>query len=116
MVSAEVSSDKAPWLGSGRRTVPVFVLQDKEMKKYIKERGKIAITKLDELREWRSETQNPQQILHSLKMDIREQAIERQKKLVPMLTKDIDATKKALKDTTSAQKPQKRKHKPKQDS
>ncbi|EPS96358.1 hypothetical protein FOMPIDRAFT_1032406 [Fomitopsis schrenkii] len=81
MVSVSVTSEDAPWVGAGRRTVPVYVLKDKRMKEYIRTRIDKAIDHLTDLGGWRSNDENPQRILHDLKMDIRKEAIKRQKKM-----------------------------------
>ncbi|TFY59887.1 hypothetical protein EVJ58_g5494 [Rhodofomes roseus] len=99
MISVKISSENAPWVGNGRRTIPAFVLKDKRMKEYISERIKQAIKDLQYLGNGRSNEDNPQRILHSLKMDIRERAIERQRKMVPMLIRDINCTQQALERT-----------------
>ncbi|EPS93875.1 hypothetical protein FOMPIDRAFT_58991, partial [Fomitopsis schrenkii] len=99
LTSVCISTEAAPWLGTGKRTVPLYVLQDKRMRSYIKERGTQALGELVALDGWRTQEQNPQRLLHTLKMDIREKAIARQRKMVPMLIKDINTTRTALNET-----------------
>lgn len=96
MISFAASSDEAPWIGNRRCTIPTFVLKDKIMRKYIEEQTTEALSDLSEMRGWRTEEFNAQRILHDLKTDIRKTAIDRQKRIVPALTKDICCMSSAL--------------------
>ena len=95
-VSVKVTSEEAPWVGTGRRTIPLYVIRDKQIKKYIKKRGLEAQTELENLGRHRTDKNNPQTILHQFKQDVRCEAIARQKKMVPTIIRDMQVTKAAL--------------------
>ena len=98
MVSVSATLEGAPSQGPGRRTVPLYVLKDQRMREYTAKRMKEALRDLDTLRGWRSAQDNPQRILHRFKIDIRNEAIKRQKRMVPVLVRDLQATETALKE------------------
>lgn len=99
MVSFSATQEDAPSQGPGRRTVPMYVLRDQRMKGYTVQHIRDALHDLDALRGWRSPEYNPQRILHDLKMDIRNRAIDHQRRMVPTLIRDLKATEDALRNT-----------------
>lgn len=94
LVSVIVTNPEAPYIGTGRWTLPLFLLQDKEFKKQAIE-ASIKLQKDIEGITERTGENNPQTIFKKYKDDIKEQAIARAKITVPKKRKTIERLKTA---------------------
>ncbi|KAF5328540.1 hypothetical protein D9758_017941 [Tetrapyrgos nigripes] len=82
LISVQVSSEEAPYVGKGRWKLPSHIIKDKHLQGYIHERGLKAQTENDNLAE-RTPSHNPQTIWHKYKVDILDAARRREKIVVP---------------------------------
>ncbi|RPD72955.1 DNase I-like protein, partial [Lentinus tigrinus ALCF2SS1-7] len=91
LVSVQLTSDQAPVVGPGRPIFPLGLLKDKMLAKSIKARGMEALRELADLEAMgvRSDTANPQLILHKFKVDAMLMARDREKAVVPKLLHEI---------------------------
>ncbi|EJF55630.1 DNase I-like protein, partial [Dichomitus squalens LYAD-421 SS1] len=91
MVSVQLATMNSPVVGPGRPIFPIFLLKEKKLKQKMKERGMRAIRDLQKLEagEPRTETFNPQTILHAMKSDMMKDARKREKETVPKLLAKI---------------------------
>ncbi|KAL1751054.1 Endonuclease/exonuclease/phosphatase, partial [Schizophyllum commune] len=91
LISVQVTSEEAPKVGRGRWRMPAFILRDNDLKKYTKERGRLALEEVRQMnaRRERSELNNPQQTLAAFKRDVAAYARERQRAIVPRTMLEI---------------------------
>ncbi|KAI5825687.1 DNase I-like protein, partial [Schizophyllum commune Tattone D] len=91
LISVLITSEDAPKVGRGRWRMPSFILRDKNLKQYTKERGRFALEELRKLISAgkRTEIDNPQQILAGFKRDVAAYARERQRAVVPRTLQEI---------------------------
>ena len=89
MVSVQIVDEKAPQTGQGRWSIPHYLIKDDPLLKYINEKGKETLQKIDENRQCRTEENNPQTIYESFKTDILSMARKREKAIIPKLTLEI---------------------------
>ncbi|EIW54371.1 DNase I-like protein, partial [Trametes versicolor FP-101664 SS1] len=91
LVSVLLTTPHTPAVGKGRPVFPLFLLPDKKLKVKMKERGIEAIRELEDIaRQGRTAAHNPQLVLARLKKDWLESARQREKAIVPTLTKEIE--------------------------
>ncbi|KAL1706390.1 Endonuclease/exonuclease/phosphatase, partial [Schizophyllum commune] len=90
LISVQITSEAAPKVGRGRWRMPAFILRDGELKRYTKERGRLALEEVYRMRgEERTELNNPQQVLAGFKRDVAAYARERQRAIVPKTLREI---------------------------
>ncbi|KAI4519172.1 DNase I-like protein, partial [Schizophyllum commune Loenen D] len=101
MVSVLITNEDAPKVGHGRWRMPTYILQDKKLKEYTKERGIIAMNSLKDLMGGgiRSNEHNAQYILAEFKADVARYARERQRAVVPRTVQEIRALRAELRAT-----------------
>ena len=92
LVSVIITNPKAPFIGKGRWTLPLFLLKDKEFKKTAIDLSIKLQKDLEELPA-RDGTKNPQTIFLKYKDEIKETAIARAKITVPTKKKMIECLK-----------------------
>ncbi|KAJ3892876.1 Endonuclease/exonuclease/phosphatase, partial [Lentinula edodes] len=91
LVSVQVTSEEAPWIGRGRWRVPDYVVKDKDFLSYAREQGIKAEQELKSLTT-RTQINNAQTIWHALKSKIISKAKARAKQIVPGLIRKINET------------------------
>ncbi|KAI5824634.1 hypothetical protein K523DRAFT_221703, partial [Schizophyllum commune Tattone D] len=91
LISVQVTSEEAPKVGRGRWRMPAFILRDNDLKKYTKERGRLALEEVRQMsaRGERTELNNPQQTLAAFKRDVAAYARERQRAIVPRTIQEL---------------------------
>ncbi|EPT02408.1 hypothetical protein FOMPIDRAFT_1029278 [Fomitopsis schrenkii] len=91
MVSAELSTARAPYIGKGRWAIPHVLLTDKIFMEEVVRLGEKAVkaAKYAATGEARTVTNNPQIILRDFKATVRSKAQARMKQKVPKLTAEI---------------------------
>jgi len=89
MVSVQVVDENAPKTGPGRWSIPAHLIYDSVLIKYIVEKGKEALDKIDESKNHRTDTTNPQVIYAKFKEDIMVMARKRERATVPKLILEI---------------------------
>ncbi|KAL1939020.1 hypothetical protein VTO73DRAFT_10280 [Trametes versicolor] len=97
LVSVLLTTPLTPEVGKGRPVFPLFLLTDKKLKVKMKERGMQAARELEDVaRLGRTTSRNPQLVLSALKKDWLEMARQRERTLVPELTKEIEERERRL--------------------
>ncbi|KAL1739948.1 Endonuclease/exonuclease/phosphatase, partial [Schizophyllum fasciatum] len=101
MVSVQLTSESAPLVGRGRWKLSPFLIKDRRVKEYTKERGMNAMRALENQISSgiRTEAENPQMILKTFKEEITKFAKERQKAIVPRTLQEIQALRAELRET-----------------
>ncbi|KAJ3735976.1 hypothetical protein DFJ43DRAFT_990645, partial [Lentinula guzmanii] len=89
MISVQITSEGAPWIGKGRWRIPDYVIKDKNILKYVHAQGIEAEQQLQALTE-RSTNINAQIIWQSFKAKITNKAKQRAQQIVPGLTRKIN--------------------------
>ncbi|KAJ3991447.1 Endonuclease/exonuclease/phosphatase [Lentinula boryana] len=89
MISVQISSEDAPYIGKGRWRIPDYVIKDKELLQYVRKTGMESEQALKAL-SVRSPTMNAQSIWHTFKTKISNKAKDRAKQIVPGLTRKIN--------------------------
>jgi len=79
MVSVQIVDEKASQTGRGRWCIPHYLIKDDLLLKYINEKGKETLQKIDENQQCRTEENNPQIIYTNFKKDILNMARKREK-------------------------------------
>ncbi|KAF5367984.1 hypothetical protein D9758_004427 [Tetrapyrgos nigripes] len=91
MISVQISSENAPFVGKGRWKVPDHVLKDKVFLEYVHTRGKAAEAELNSLTA-RNDDTNLQLIWYNFKTDIVNKAKEQARIIIPRLTRLVQET------------------------
>ncbi|KAJ3791785.1 hypothetical protein GGU11DRAFT_761312 [Lentinula aff. detonsa] len=89
LISVQITSEEAPWIGKGRWRIPDYVIKDKDLLKYAHQKGIEAEQKLTELTA-QSSTLNAQLIWETFKKQLVNKAKDRAKQIVPGLTRKIN--------------------------
>ncbi len=103
MVSVQAVNESDPLVGKGRWSFPKHLLQDRELLKKLNEKGRAALRKLEGLTE-RTDSENAQTVLTSLKESFRDLARRRAKVVVPQTQKklcDIEVELRRVQSNTS---------------
>ncbi|CDO71547.1 hypothetical protein BN946_scf184911.g17 [Trametes cinnabarina] len=104
MVSVELTTPNAPIVGKGRPIFPLHLLKNKPLAKKMKERGMQAMNALAEIEaHGRTDEQNAQTALHSLKHDWMEMAREKERATVPKLIQEAQQMRDGLKKLKASQ-------------
>ncbi len=98
LISVQLTAENAPTVGPGRPLFPIALLKDKKLTRAIKERGLMAMQELERLNTEgvRSDSANPQLILHKFKTDMMKLARAREREVVPKLLAEIREGEKTL--------------------
>ncbi|KAL1738688.1 Endonuclease/exonuclease/phosphatase, partial [Schizophyllum fasciatum] len=101
MVSVKLTSESAPLVGRGRWKLSTFMIKDRKVKEFTKERGMNAMSAIRRLTSLgvRTETENPQAILKAFKDDVTQFAKERQRAVVPKTIQEINSLRAELRAT-----------------
>ncbi len=104
LISVQLTEAQAPEIGPGRPVFPISLLKDKPLTRHIKAIGLEAISALNRLSQHnqRTETENPQTILHNFKLNMMREARKREREVVPKLLADIREREGALKRLKNA--------------
>jgi hypothetical protein len=89
LISMRFSDPELPFIGKGRWVLPLYLLKDKKVMNQVYELGKIAESRLEEAKDNRTESENPQIIFKSFKDDITLAFRERAKILSSKMDADI---------------------------
>ncbi|KAJ3966449.1 Endonuclease/exonuclease/phosphatase [Lentinula raphanica] len=89
LISVQITSEEAPWIGRGRWRIPDYVIKDKDLLKYARQKGIEAEQKMTDLTE-RSSTLNAQLIWSTFKNQLVNKAKARAKQIMPGLTRKIN--------------------------
>ncbi|KAJ3999732.1 Endonuclease/exonuclease/phosphatase [Lentinula boryana] len=89
LISVQITSEEAPWIGRGRWRIPDYVIKDKDLLEHARKKGIEAEQKLKELTT-RTETANSQLIWNTFKTSLINRAKDRAKQIVPGLTRKIN--------------------------
>ncbi|KAF8902961.1 Endonuclease/exonuclease/phosphatase [Gymnopilus junonius] len=89
MVSVKIANDSMPELGKGRWSMPLHLIKDEPLRKYVQERGKEAEDKVKRLGVRRTDDQNAQLIYAAFKKDVRDMARKRERAIVPKIIQQI---------------------------
>ncbi|KAG1755319.1 Endonuclease/exonuclease/phosphatase, partial [Suillus occidentalis] len=84
LVTARISSKKMPFVGSGRWSLPLFILKNKKLREEIIELGKTLQSEIKSSSETRTNISNPQMAFRQFKTNAIELCRLTAKKLVPM--------------------------------
>ncbi|KAL1948369.1 hypothetical protein VTO73DRAFT_12444 [Trametes versicolor] len=95
MALVALTDYKAPYIGKGRWSMPVHLLNDEQMKKEMKRLGAELVRDLGALVE-RSQSNNPQTIYQRFKEQLTLAARNRAKEKIPKMQKRLDALKRDL--------------------
>ncbi|KAJ3817517.1 Endonuclease/exonuclease/phosphatase, partial [Lentinula raphanica] len=89
LISVQITSEDAPYVGKGRWRIPDYVIKDRELLEYIRKSGIEAERTLRAL-PVRTQDGNAQLIWQSFKTKISNKAKDRAKQIVPGLTRKIN--------------------------
>ncbi|KAI0745333.1 Endonuclease/exonuclease/phosphatase, partial [Earliella scabrosa] len=91
MVVVKLTSQSATMTGKGRPVFPMSIAKNKSLVKQMKERGLAAAAEIERMADagQRSEDQNPQTVLQTLKSDWMQMARKKEKQIVPKLLSEI---------------------------
>lgn len=100
-MSVQVVNEKASQNGRGRWSIPVSIIKDKLLLKYIKEKGAEAQDRVNQIQNNRSEENNPQTIFLQFKKDLIEMAQKREKAIIPKLILETRKCEKELENVNN---------------
>ncbi|KAF5371153.1 hypothetical protein D9758_004251 [Tetrapyrgos nigripes] len=91
MISVQISTENAPFVGKGRWKIPDHILKDKIFLEYIQTRGKAAEAELNSIRV-RNDKNNLQLVWYKFNMDVINKAKEHARIIIPRLTRLVQET------------------------
>jgi exonuclease III/ribonuclease HI len=89
LVSARISDKHMPNIGKGRWTLPIFILDDKDLQQEIIECGRKLQSQIDEYKTSRSSDKNPQIFFKTFKDEVRSKCRSVAKKAVPKTSQKV---------------------------
>ncbi|KIJ06480.1 hypothetical protein PAXINDRAFT_31816, partial [Paxillus involutus ATCC 200175] len=98
LVSVRLSTPRMPFIGKGRWTLPIFILQDNTVKEEIIRLGTDLQKRLNDCNTVRSEGDNPQIHFRNFKDAVSWVCRSEAKKAVPKIQKTIESLKRTLKE------------------